>query len=196
MKKQAWMLVGLLTVAVALFGYQSGLVAAAQNAIMPPKVGVVDVTTILENSQKHSDWQQKMREREEKMKAEFQQLRKDLSDLEANIKTRNPGSQDYVTFMQEYAQKKALFESKNSLYEEQVTLEMQQWTESLYQDFLKVVDQVAAQKGLDLVLAKEKLNLPSQSLRDFMLTVKTSKILYCRPNLDITEEVLSALDNQ
>lgn len=196
MKKQAWMLVVILAVVVALFGYQKGLAQAAQNAMMPPKVGVVDVTTILENSQKHKNWQLAMREKEEKMRGEFQRMRKELEGLELNIKALKPGSADYVKLMEEYMTNKALLESKNSFYEDRVTMEMQQWTEGLYLEFLKVVDQVAAQKGLDLVLAKEKVDLPAPSLRDFMLTVKTSKILYCRPNLDITEDVLKALDNQ
>jgi len=44
------------------------------------------------------------------------------------------------------------------------------------------------------VLGKESLELPAPTLRDFMLSVKTQKVLYNRPELDITEEVLTALD--
>lgn len=195
MKKQAWMLAATLAVAVALVGYQRGL-AAAREAIQPARIGVVDVTAILENSQKHKDWQQKMKAQEEQIRSEFQTRKSELDKLKANIDTRKPGSPDYAKFMEEYAQKKALLEAKNGLYEDQITAQMQQWTESLYQDFLKVVAKVAEQKGLDMVLAREGLDLPAPSLRDFMLTVKTNKVLYTRSELDITEDVLKALDNE
>ncbi len=53
---------------------------------------------------------------------------------------------------------------------------------------------VAREKGLDMVVGKETLEMPAPTLRDFMLSVKTQKILYSRPELDITDEVLAALD--
>jgi len=66
--------------------------------------------------------------------------------------------------------------------------------EALYTDFVKVTEMVAREKGLDVVLGKESLELPAPTLRDFMLSVKTQKVLYNRPELDITEEVLTAMD--
>ena len=195
MKKQTWIVTGLAAALLMLFVY-TGTLTGAMNSIMPPKVGVVDVTTILENSQKHKDWQAKMKANEEQVRLELQQMQKELEALQAQIKTRTVGSKDYMDMMQDYMQKKAVLESKSSFYEDRVTMEMQQWTETLYKEFIQVVDEVAAKNGLDMVLAREKIDFPAPSLRDFMLTVKTSKIIYCRKNLDITDEVLQALDNK
>jgi len=73
-------------------------------------------------------------------------------------------------------------------------MEMQQWTESLYTQMLTFIQEIAQKKGLDIVLAQEQLDLPSPSLRDFMLSIRTKKVLFCGDQVDITEEVMSALD--
>lgn len=168
--------------------------AAGQERFSPVRVGVVDVTKILENCQKNKQWQEKAEGDRSRVQAEFQQMRKDLEALQANIKQRKPGSSDYFSLMSEYEEKRAVMEGRNTFYENKFTQEMQQWMEALYSDFLKVTEMVAREKGLDLVVGKETLELPAPTLRDFMLSVKTQKVLYSRTELDITDEVLAALD--
>jgi Skp family chaperone for outer membrane proteins len=159
-------------------------------------VAVVDVTRVLENSKKHQAWKDRMEKEQEQMKSEFTQLRTELDALEQNIKLRNRGSEDYIKLTSQYVEKKAILEAKNAFYEEKVTSQMQNWTEELYKTLMVVVERVAQQKGVDMVLAKEQLDLPSPSLRDFMLTIKTKKVLYNDTKLDITAEVLTALDSE
>jgi Skp family chaperone for outer membrane proteins len=160
------------------------------------KVAVVDVTRVLEQSKKHQAWKDKMEKEQEKMKAEFTAMRSELQSLEENIKLRNRGSEDYIKLTGQFVEKKAIMEAKNAFYEEKVTSQMQTWTEDLYKSLMIVVDRVAQQKGIDIVLAKEQLDLPAPSLRDFMLTIKTKKVLYNDPKMDITSEVLAALDSE
>ena len=160
------------------------------------KVAVVDVTRVLEQSKKHQVWKAKMEKEQEQMKAEFTAMRSELQSLEDNIKLRNRGSEDFIKLTGQFVEKKAVMEAKNAFYEEKVTSQMQMWTEELYKTLIIVVDRVAQQKGVDIVLAKEQLDLPAPSLRDFMLTIKTKKVLYSDPRMDITAEVLAALDSE
>jgi len=164
------------------------------DALGAAKVAVVDVTRVLEASKKHQAWKDKMEREQEQMRAEFGQLRSELETLEQNIRLRNRGSEDYIRLSGQYMEKKAILDAKNTFYEEKVNTQMQSWTEELYKTLMIVVDRIAQQKGIDLVLAREQLDLPSPSLRDFMLTIKTKKVLYNHTNLDITPEVLAALD--
>jgi Skp family chaperone for outer membrane proteins len=120
----------------------------------------------------------------------------ELESLEQNIRLRNRGSEDHIRLTGQYVEKRALMEAKNSFYEEKVNAQMQNWTEELYKTLLIVVDRIAQQKGIDMVLAKEQLDLPAPSLRDFMLVIRTKKVLYNNPKLDITSEVLAALDSE
>jgi Skp family chaperone for outer membrane proteins len=194
MKLSKMLLAGAIVVVLCLsFGYRQG-VAAGENQIAPAKIAVVDVTKVLQNSKKHKAWQEKMTSEETVMKAEFQKDKKALEALQANMDLLKAGSKDYVDAMKDFLDKKGLLEAKDKFYQEKANMEMQQWTESLYTQMLTIIKDIAQKKGVDIVLAQEQLDLPSPSLRDFMLSIRTKKVLYCGDQVDITDEVMSALD--
>jgi Skp family chaperone for outer membrane proteins len=184
----------LFIVLIILVGaYQHGRLNA-YSATTAPKIGVVNVTHVLENCQKHKQWQEKMQNEQAEVKKTFTKAREELEAIRANLKLRTPGSEDYLKLRQELTEKTALLEARDDFYRNKVEVQMQTWTESLYQEMLKIVEDVAKDKGLDMILADELMDLPSPSLRDFMLTIKTKKLLYHNSNYDLTEEVLAALD--
>jgi Skp family chaperone for outer membrane proteins len=189
--KQIWIL---LIVALVVFGaYQQGRLNA-DSAVAPAKIGVVNVTKVLENCQKQKEWQEKMQAGQTEMKKQFDQMKQELDAVQANLKLRTPGSEDYLKLQQEMMEKSAMMEAKDSFYQEKVTAEIQRWTEELYQQLLKVAESVAQSKGLDIIIADELLDVPAPTLRDFMLTIKTKKLLYHNSQYDLTDEVLAALD--
>lgn len=195
MKNSKIILVMGLTAMVASLGvYRQGRLDAA-DAAAPAKIGVVNVNQVLDNSAKHKKWQEKMKTEQEAKKAEFTKIKDELNALEANLKVRSAGSEDALRIQGELVEKKALLDAKEEFYRSKVETEMQQWTESLYQKMLVVVENVAKAKGLDMVIANESLDLPAPNLRDFLLTVKTKKLLYCNQRYDLTAEVLAAFDN-
>lgn len=194
MKLNRLLIIGFVITVIAIsFGYRQGI-AAGEKQIAPSKVAIVDVTKVLQNSKKHKQWQEKMTKDEEQMKAEFEKAKKELEVLQANLNLLKSGSKDYVDAMKEFLDKKGLLEAKDKFYQEKINMEMQQWTESLYVQMLDVTAKVAQKKGIDIVLAQEQLDLPSPSLRDFMLSMRTKKVLYCSTQMDITDEVLALLD--
>ena len=194
MKSSKLALVTALAAAVVLFGtYRQGRLDAA-NAVAPAKIGVVNVTTVLENSAKHKQWQEKMQANQETMKTEFKKMQDELDALQANLKLRTPGSDDALRLEGEMLEKKALMDAKDQFYRTRVETEMQQWTESLYQKMLAIIKEVAEAKGLDIIIADELLDVPAPTLRDFMLTVKTRKLLYFKQQYDLTAEGQAALD--
>lgn len=183
-------------IVIALFvlgAYQHGKLNAI-SAVAPAKIGVVNVTSVLENCKKHKQWQDKMQAEQSDVKDQLGKMEEELKALNANLKLRTPGSEDYLNLLKELTEKSALADAKNKFYQDKVTAEMQRWTEGLYQEMLKIVDNIAKEKGLDMIIADELLDLPSPSLRDFMLTIKTKKLLYYNPNYDLTGDVLAALD--
>jgi Skp family chaperone for outer membrane proteins len=194
MKNPKLALVVVLTAIVLILAvWQQGRLDAAA-AVAPAKIGVVNVTEVLENSARHKQWQEKMKGQQEAMKAEFQKLNDELEVDQAQLKLRTVGSEEALRLQSQILEKKALLQAKDEFYRTRVEAEMQQWTESLYQKMLTVVKDVAKAKGLDMVIADETLDLPAPTLRDFMLTVKTKKLLYFAEQYDMTAEVLTALD--
>jgi Skp family chaperone for outer membrane proteins len=194
MKLNRVLFIGFVVTIIAIsFGYRQGI-AAGEKQIAPSKVAIVDVTKVLQNSKKHKQWQEKMTQEEKQMKDEFDKAQKELEVLQANLKLLKIGSKDYINTMKDFMDKKSLLDAKDKFYQEKINMEMQQWTESLYTQMLDITAKIAQKKGFDIVLAQEQLDLPSPSLRDFMLSMRTKKVLYCNTQLDITDDVLAALD--
>jgi Skp family chaperone for outer membrane proteins len=193
MKTYQQVCVVLVLVLIVMGVYQHGKLNA-YSATSAPKIGVVNVTTVLENSKKHKEWQEKMQAEQTETRKQFGKMREELEALQANLKLRTPGSEEFLKLRQEMNEKSALLEAKDESYRDRVEMQMQNWTESLYQEMLKVTEQVAKDKGVDMIIADELMDLPAPSLRDFMLTIKTKKMLYHNPAFDLTDEVLTALD--
>jgi Skp family chaperone for outer membrane proteins len=194
MKINKLLLIGFVITVIAIsFGYRQ-TIAASEKQIAPSKVAIVDVTKVLQNSKKHKKWQDKMTKDEDAMKNEFEKAKIDLKTLQDQMNILKTSSPDYITAMKEYLDKKSLLEAKDKFYQEKVNMEMLQWTQSLYTKMLEITGKIAQKKGLDIVLAQEQLDPESPSLRDFMLSIRTKKVLYCSTQLDITDDVLMALD--
>lgn len=192
--KTSKLITAALIIAMLFLGvYHYGTLNAA-SAVAPAKIGVINVTEVLENSQKHKDWQTKMQAERAEIEKEFAKMKEELEALQANLKLLTAGSADYLKLQSDFLQKKAVMDAKDEFYRAKVESEMQKWTEELYQKLLKVVEEVATQKGLDMVMSDESLDLPAPSLRDFMLTIKTKKMLYHNKNYDITTDALEALN--
>ena len=194
MKNSKMTILVLMAALLVLLGASQQGKLDADSAVKPAKIGVVNVTKVLEDSAKSKQWQEKMQQEQTDTKNEFNQMRTEVEAIQANLKLRTPGTEDFLKLRQEMVEKGAMLEAKNKFYQDKVTFEMQRWTEGLYQQLLKVIEDVAKDKGLDIVIADESLFLPSPSLQDFMLTVKTRKLLYHNSQYDLTDEVLAALD--
>ena len=63
------------------------------------------------------------------------------------------------------------------------------WTEKMYLEVLNAVGKIAKQKGYDLVLEKDEIELPAASATELMLIIRTHKVLYNNDDMDITSEV-------
>jgi Skp family chaperone for outer membrane proteins len=87
-----------------------------------------------------------------------------------------------------------LLDAKEKFYQQDLTFKEQQWTEQLYMEIVAAIGNVAEQKGLDLVLAKEDNQFPAASPNELLLIIKTSKVLFHADDMDITNEVLAAVD--
>ncbi len=173
-------------------GYRQGIAAA--DKIAPAKVAIVDATKVLQNCKKQKQMQEKMKNEEAQINGEFQAAKKDLEALQANLNLLKVGSKDYIDAMKDFLDKKSLLEAKDKFYQEKMNIETQQWMESLYTQMLDVTAKIAQKKGVDIVLAQEPTDFPSPNMQAFMATLRTKKVLYCNAQLDITNEVLAALD--
>ena len=189
----AWMLAAMVLAGV---GYQYVNAAAPAGAgVSAPKVAVVSIKSVFQNSKKNVEYKNKMTEEQDQIIAQLEKLSKEIDALEADLKTRKRGTDEYLKLMKDINEKKSSLEGQKSYYQEQFKMKDQDWTEKLYTQVLAKTAIVAKAKGFDLVLEKDEIELPAQSATELMLIIRTHKVLYYNENLDITSDVLAALDS-
>ena len=160
------------------------------------KIGVIQIREVFRESNRNIEHQKELTTEEEKVVAELEKLSKEVQTLKADLLTRKPGSSDYSKLMQQMMEKQASMEAKKEFHQQEMSLKDLQWTEQLYKDIIKTVKDVAKANNLDIVLAKEETAFPTSSQTELMLAIRTSKVLYSVDSLDITKEVIKALNEK
>jgi Skp family chaperone for outer membrane proteins len=175
-------------------GYEHGF--AQPGGSGSGKIGVISVRQIFEQSKKNADYREQTGKEQQAIVADLEQLQAEIESSKARLNTLKPGSEDYLNAMKELMEKQAMLEAQKQYQEQRMGLKDQRWTEDLYKQILAVTQQVAAEKGLDLVLEQGRVEFPSASPNELMLTIRTHKLLYSEGCVDITDEVMARMDEQ
>lgn len=193
MKSRDLMLVVLVLVLAVCMAYNVSL-ARENQRFEPAKIAVVSMRRVFENNKKNLEWNKKMDEKREQYLGELRALKKQIDADRADMETRKKDSADYKELRKVAFEKQSTLDARQKYYEQVLLEEEKNWTEQLYQEILGVVKKVAKDKGVDVVLAKEEFNFPADNTNELLLTIKTSKVLYADETLEITDDVLAAVD--
>lgn len=181
-------------IVLCVLGYQKGLAAAKEEG-KTARIGVVSLRELFQNCKKNADYRTKVEKEQEEALAELNQLSAEIEASKAALKTRKVGSEDYWQLQRELLLKQSGFNAKKEFFQQRLMQKDRQWTEELFREILKYAGEAAKQKGLDIVLARDELDLPSDaSSTELMLAIRTHKLLYAAEELDITKDVLVLMD--
>ncbi len=184
---------GILICAVALLATleRGGAQPPAQDA--PVKIGLVSIRSVFNGSRKHMQYRAQAMARQSQARAQVEKLAKEVEAEDAGLKTLKQGTADYMQQLQIMLDLRAKLDGQQEYLKQQRVLEDKKWMEDLYQEILKTVKEVAAEKGLDLVLERTEPEFPISS-DELMLTFSTHKVLYDGGCVDLTEEVVARID--
>ena len=193
MKAKNVIFFGLLGLAVLFVSYGHSW---AQSGDKPSdsKYGVVSIRTIFEDSQKNVKYRDDAGVQQDRIIAELEKLSKEADADEAGLKTLVVGSSDYMALSKGIFEKQAKLEALKEFHKQSMTLQDKRWTEKIYQDILRITGEVAAQRGLAMVFAKDEVEFPATSANELMLAIRTNKLLYSGGCVDITGDVMTAFD--
>ena len=193
MKVKTMALSFLIGLGVLFVGYEfSRAEAGADEASL--KVGVVNVRRVFRDCKRNITYRAQAVAEQSKVREELGKLAGEIEAAEAGLKALKRGSDDHL------AQVKAVLEKRHNLNalqdynKQQRMLKDKRWTEGLYEEILQVTNELAEEKGLDLVLDTDEPEFPASSSDELMLTLSTNKVLYNGGCLDITAEVVARLD--
>jgi len=184
---------GILVGAGALFLLLGHGRAESQTTGTTAKIGIVSIRSVFNGSKRHERYRAQALKRQSQARTQVDDLTKEIEAEEAELKTFKQGTADYLKQLQVMLDKRAKLDSLQEYLKQQRVLEDKKWMEDLYQEVLQIVQEVAKEKGLDLVLERTEPEFPISS-DELMLTLSTHKVLYDGGCVDLTAEVATRLD--
>ena len=178
-----------LTVQLAGYGF-----AGPDGAGVHCRIAVVSIRRVFGQCKRNAQYREKTNAEQAGIMTELERLSADIESEKAGLKTLKEGSSDYLEAMKRILNRQASLQAMQQFHKQQIDIQDKQFTERLYQDILRTVEEIARDKGIDMVFDKDEPQLPAPTANELMMTVRTHKLLYSEGCIDITEQVLARLD--
>jgi Skp family chaperone for outer membrane proteins len=195
MKVKTMVLGCLAGVVILAMGYEYSQ-AQSKGDTPSSKIGVVSILKIFRDSKRSDAHRNEFNAEQNKIREALKILSTEIEAQEAGLRALKPESSDYLAQRKELIDNQARLEAEQKFYKEQGILKQYKWSKELYQDILRITSELAEQKGLDLVLRKDEIDLLALSVNEISETVRTHKVLYSGGCADISDEVVARLDKE
>ena len=195
MKAKTMVLGCLAGVVILAMGYEYSQ-AQSKGDTPSSKIGIVSILKVFRDCKRSDAHRTELLAEQNKTRAAWQKLSEDIAAQEAGLKALKPESSDYLAQRKKLIDNQVRLEAEQKFYKEQAILKQYKWSKELYQDILRITSELAEQKGLDLVLRKDEIDLLALSVNEFSETVRTHKVLYSGGCVDISDEVVARLDKE
>jgi len=196
MKARTMVLGCLAGVVILAMGYPAEAVAGSKANEPALNIGIVNIGRALRNCKATVKYRERAIAENDKMDIEEKRLSKEIKALAAGLKAFKPGSSDYLARYRELLQKQGELKALQEFNPRQRVLRDLQWTQDLYKEILRITKELAAEKGLGLVLGADEPEFPIQRYDELMMTLSTHKVLYSDGCVDLTNEVVTRLDKK
>ncbi len=160
------------------------------------KIGIVSILKILGNCKRSIAHRTEFNSEQRKIIEELEKFSEELKAQENMLGALKQDSSDYLEQREEFIRKRASLEAQQAFSKEQAVLKEYRWRKELYQDILRITGELAEQKGLDVVLEKDEIDISALGVNEFNQTFITNKVLYSGGCMDITDEVIARLDKK
>lgn len=183
-----------LTMALAL-----GLAGVGQaSAAGSVRVAVVNIPQASERYQKRIDLESQFEAKRKELSAKKDDLKQKVDRSTRSLQEElKPGTEAYRDRARELAMQRAELEFFMESESQRIEVELADTLRAIFDDIVAVTRQVAEQRGIELVLSADNLpqgqaENPTQMRQQIVL----QKVLYWRPEIDLTEEVVTRLNEQ
>jgi len=168
----------------------------AQQKTPPPpaRVAVVDLNQLFNAYLKAIDYGQMQRNEEQKVLAEDDVKRRNIETERGALGNLKAGSADYekqVDVIEQLTRERQFWQSTQDTRRQRVAT---QRMKEMYDEMVKASATVARQTGCNMVMVKEPADISTRSPDEFLDQLANRKLLYADNALDITESVLSHLN--
>jgi len=163
-------------------------------AAAPTRVAVCDIGQVFNNNERSKSLRDVLDGRRKAVEQENEKRGKAIEAAQLELGAYKEGSAQYEKTLADIQRltidRKVWLEFQNAM----VIREHQRLTREMYDQILKIIEELAVQRGLDVVLYVEREMTESDSTRELVGMIERRKVLYARQGTDITEAVLTRLN--
>jgi Skp family chaperone for outer membrane proteins len=156
----------------------------------------MSIKKIFDESQRYVKYKEDMTEQQQKIFAEIEKAKAEYDAGVAGLKTIKVGSDEYMERMKELVAKKANLNAQQEYYSTQMSMKERAWILSLYKEIVGIATNIAREKGLDLVLENSEIELETIPDEMLVMNMLLRTTVHAEGCIDITQEVISRLDNK
>ena len=191
MKFRTMVLCCLAGVVILAMGYE--YLQAQPNVTGSVKIGVVSVGRAL-RCKATLKFTEGLIAEKVKMDSEENTLAKEGKSLADSLRAYKPDSTEYMETFQKMVRTQSELKALQEVNPRRRALKQMQWTQKVYKEILRITKELAAKKGLALVLGADEPEFPFQRYEELLMTLSTHKVLYSDGCVDLTNEVIAQLD--
>ena len=190
----------LVGVVVLAMGYPDGgnreIRAQSKGDTTSLEIGTVSILKIFRDCKRSAVHRSQLIAEQRAIVAELERLSIEIQAEEAGLKALKIDSSDYMVRRKEIINKRVNMEAQQEFSKEQMILKQYKWSKELYQEILSIVSELAGERGLDLVIEKDEIDLLAFGINELSQTIRTHKVLYSGGCVDISDEVVARLDKE
>ena len=179
--------------AVLWAGYSGQAQAPAADPMA--RIGMVSIMKVMRESQRFDGHEKEVGAEQDKISQDLAKMDQDVKADQAKLNVFKAGSPEYLEQYKVVVEKQARFQAQQEYYRQASTSREKQWTEQFFKEILETTARIAEQKGLALVLERTEPEFPIPADR-LVATLNTHKVLYAKGCVDITGDVMAALDKK
>jgi Skp family chaperone for outer membrane proteins len=164
----------------------------------PARVGIVNPAAIFTSMQETKDLKVKLEQDQKNLQAELQSRQQKVKDLQAARDLLKPDSPQYQQADQDLLKGAIEFDTWSKIQQAQLQGNQKQQMKLLFDKIVAATSEVAQAKGYDIIIADQRPDLPENlapmSVEQLRAAINQRNVLYMNPKMDISNDVVAALD--
>ncbi|MBN1553214.1 MAG: OmpH family outer membrane protein [Phycisphaerae bacterium] len=167
----------------------------AAGASAATRTAVCNIVEIFGEYQKAKDMTADLNKQREMIEAENNQRLKKAEVLQTQLEGYKADSPKYDETLEEIQRQQINRQVWLRMKQEEILRKHRRLTEEMFREFRIVIAEVAKEKGFDLVLQSQPVELQNaQNVQQVIAQIDRQKVLYEAPGVDITAVVLQRLN--
>lgn len=193
-------LLPIMLVLAAAVAWQAGATSTAQRAAaQPTTVATVDIVEIFDQLTERPVLESQLQNRLKAREAQVEEIRARVRAIQEDIQTvHTPGTEAYYERVREFTEQRAVGEARVQALQQIISIDRGNIQRQLYQKIKAAIQKIAERDGIHLVHFDDSgFEIPENaSNEDVMRAIVTKGVIYKHESVDITQRVITLMNNE